>query len=138
VPDRQADRADLQPRAISDDEYVTHYGSRMTGQPVFRDHLRQVDRGALSVIAGKVTPARARALVRFADPDPTKDDGARYALARDLRQAGFTLTHAPSARNPDHSRVSYPAGEWNDAIAGIFNACFGDPEWHEEPEGGPE
>jgi hypothetical protein len=63
-------------REIRDEEYVSQYGSRLTGQPEFRDRPREKDHGALSSILGQVTAAEARRRVRQA--------GVRYAKVGDL------------------------------------------------------
>ena len=126
---------EIQPREIGDDEYVSHYGSRLTGEVVFKDHLRPQDRGALSVIIGKVTPAEARCRVRKAG-EVSGDEGVRYARVEDLRAQGFTVTHAPRAGNILHARVGFD-GAWDDGVAGKFNQCFDTPLWYEEEsEGG--
>jgi hypothetical protein len=124
----------IEAREIRDEEYVSHYGSRLTGQPVFRDRPREKDHGALSAILGQVTAAEARRRVRQAG-SPTGDDGVRYARVGDLRAQGFTVTHSPWPRNTRHVSIRYPGG-WDNEVAGTFNACFGTPQWHEEPEGG--
>lgn len=124
----------MQPREIDDEEYVTQYGSRGTGKPVFWDRPRPQDRGELSVTIGRLTRAEIRSLVRLGGV-PTSEDGARYARTRDLRRRGFTVTHKPSGRNLDHAGIRYP-NEWDDPVAGIFNENFSVPVWHEEPEGG--
>lgn len=126
---------EIPPREIGDDEYVSQYGSRLTGEVVFRDQPRTQDTGALSVIIGKVTPAEARRRVRKAG-DVSGDDGVRYALVGDLRAQGLTVTHAPRAGNTLHARVGFD-GAWDDEVAGKFNQCFGAPQWYqEESEGG--
>lgn len=125
---------ELQPRKIDNDEYLTQYGSRATGQPVFWDHPRSEDRGELSVTVGRLAPAEIRRLVRFGGV-PTSADGARYARTGDLRDRGFEVTHKPSSRNPDHAVVCYPS-EWDVSIAGIFNKSLSAPVWYDEPEGG--
>lgn len=128
---------DVSAREIGDDEYVSQYGSRMTGKPDFRDRPRSTDRDALSGIVGQVTAAEARRLVRTAGP-ATDDDGVRDVLAGDLRQQGFVVTHTPTRRNKRHVSIRYPVGAWDDPVAGMFDERFGEPRWHEEQEGGPE
>jgi hypothetical protein len=124
----------IQPREIGADEYVSHYGSRLTGEVVFRDQPRTQDTGALSVILGKVTPAEARRRVRKAG-EVSGDDGVRYALVGDLRAQGFAVTHAPRAGNTLHARVGFD-GAWDDGVAGKFNQCFGAPQWYQEESEG--
>jgi hypothetical protein len=129
---------EIQPREIGDDEYVSHYGSKLTGEAVFKDHPRLQDTGALSVIIGEATPAEARRRVRKWG-EPTKEDGVRYARVEDLRAQGFSVTHAPRPGNILHARVGFD-GAWDDEVAGKFNQCFGEPQWyHEESQrGGPQ
>jgi hypothetical protein len=124
-------------REIGDDEYVSQYGSLLDSPRAFRDRPRLKDLGAVSVILGRILPAQARKLVRFAGA-PAKEDGVRHARVGDLRRAGFVVGHAPSGRNPDHARVRYAAVEWDDEVAGRFRSCFTEPVWYEEPEGGTE
>ena len=123
--------AEPQPREIGDDEYLSQYGSRQGGKPVFWDQPRTTDVDGLSATIGRLTPAGARGFVRFIGV-PTSDDGVRYARAGDLRAKGFKVTHTPSRRNKDHASISYP-GEWDATMEGTFNECWGDPLWHEEP-----
>jgi hypothetical protein len=106
-------------REIRDEEYVSQYGSRLTGQPEFRDRPREKDHGALSSILGQVTAAEARRRVRQAG-SPNSGDGVRYAKVGDLRAHGFTVTHSPWPRNTKHVSIRYP-GDWDDQVAGTFN-----------------
>ncbi len=124
------------PREIGDEEYVSQYGSRLTGQPVFWDHPRPKDRDGLSAALGKVTPAEARAPVRGSG-SPTADDGVRYALVGDLRGQGFKVIHTPSQRNKDHVSISY-VSEWDETMTGKFTECWSDPLWYEEPKESPD
>ena len=126
---------EIESREISDHEFVSHYGSRQTGKPVFWDRPRPIDRGALSVSLGRLAPADARRYVRLSGV-PSSDDGVRYAKVDALRAKGFEVIHAPSPRNPDHAVIRYPSA-WDDRVAGIFNECFEAPVWYEEPEGRP-
>jgi len=105
-------------REIRDEEYVSQYGSRLTGQPEFRDRPREKDHGALSSILGQVTAAEARRRVRQAG-SPNSGDGVRYAKVGDLRAHGFTVTHSPWPRNTKHVSIRYP-GDWDDQVAGTF------------------
>jgi len=127
-----------QPREIGADEYVSQYGSRLTGEPVFWDHLKPADIDGLSAIIGQVTPAEGRRRVRGPrSGPPTRDDGIRYALVADLEKEGFRVTDTGWPGNTKHVSISYP-GEWDDTVAGKFNKCFGAPLWHEEAkQGGP-
>ncbi len=122
---------ELQPREIADDEYVSQYGTRRRGRPGFRDHPRLTDIDGVSVVLGKVTPAQARRPVRRGPP--TEEDGVRYIKVGDLRAKGFIVVHTPRARNTQHASISYP-GEWDREVAGTFNECSSDPQWHQEPE----
>ena len=125
--------AELQPREIGDEEYLSQYGSRLTGKPVFWDRPRPVDTDGLSATIGRLTPAEARRPVRRIGP-AASDDGVRHAPAGALRAMGFQVTHTPSQRNKDHVSVSY-AGEWDVTMEGKFNECWSAPQWHEEPGG---
>lgn len=125
---------EIQPREIGNEEYVSQYGSRQTGQPVFRDSPRPVDRDGLSGVFGRVTAAEARRPVRQAG-SPTEDDGVRHGQVGDLRERGFVVSHTPSQRNTRHVSIRYP-GVWDEKVTGMFNACFGAPQWYEEPKEG--
>jgi hypothetical protein len=122
--------AELERREIGDEEHVSQYGSRLTGQPNFWDHPRAQDTDGLSVILGRATPAEARRPVRTVGV-PTSDDGVRYARVGDLRARGFVVTHTPNRRNRLHTSISCP-GKWDNLAIDRFNECFGDPIWHEE------
>jgi hypothetical protein len=122
--------AGVQPREIGDEEYVSQYGSRMTGQPNFWDHPRPEDLDGLSATIGRLTPAEARPLVRRSG-SITGDDGVRYALVGDLRGHGFKVSHTPSQRNKDHASISYDS-EWDGTMTGKFTECWSDPVWYEE------
>lgn len=123
--------AELQPREIGDEEYLSQYGSRLTGKPPFLDRPRSVDTDGLSATVGSLTPAQARRLVRRVGLVGS-DDGVRYAPAGALRAMGFEVTHTPSRRNKDHVSISY-AGEWDVTMEGKFYECWSAPRWHEEP-----
>ncbi len=126
----------LQARHVRDDEYVTHYGSRVTGEAVFWDRPRPRDRDGVSVIVGNLTPAEARPLVRR-EGAPTEDDGVRHVLVGDLRALGFEVTHTPRPRDTRHVSIRY-SEEWDDQVAGMFHSCWSKPQWHGDPEGGPD
>ena len=122
-----------QPREIGDDEYLSQYGSRQGGKPLFWSRPRPTDTDGLSATIGRLTPAEARKPVRMTGA-ATSDDGVRYARAGDLRAKGFEVTHTPSRRNKDHTSISH-AGEWDATMEGTFNESWSDPLWHEEPGG---
>lgn len=122
-------------RALADDEQLTQYGSNTNptseGLP-FHQKPRPKDEGSLSMILGRYTPQQAsQAIGLFRTLD---GDGARYTTVGDLRRAGFTVTHSPTARNADHVSVSAPNG-WTSQHAEEFNKCFNDVQWHEEVGG---
>jgi hypothetical protein len=119
-----------QPREIGDDEYLSQYGSRQGGKPLFWSRPRPTDTDGLSATIGRLTPAEARKPVRMTGA-ATSDDGVRYARAGDLRAKGFEVTHTPSSRNKDHTSISH-AGEWDATMEGTFNESWSDPLWHEE------
>lgn len=120
----------LRSRAITDDEFVSQYGSRETGEAFFWDRPRPKDRDGLSAMLGKVTPAEARKPVRRVGA-LTEDDGVRYARVGDLRKRGFIVTHTPSRGNTDHVSIRYP-GAWDDDISRAFDESWSNPQWHEE------
>jgi hypothetical protein len=126
----------LEPRRIFNSEYVSQYGSRLTGSAVFHDRPRTKDREALSVIAGQIPVDEARVRVRGlkAGP-PTSTDGVRYALVGDLRAQDFVVTHDPRPGNMKHVRIGYK-GTWDDRVASNLDRCFSEPTWHDEREGG--
>jgi hypothetical protein len=130
VPDQPAEP---QPREIGDDEYLSQYGSRQGGKPLFWSRPRPTDTDGLSATIGRLTPAEARKPVRMIGA-ATRDDGVRYARVGDLRAKGFEVTHTPSKRNKDHTSISC-AGEWDATMEGTFNESWSDPLWHEESGG---
>lgn len=101
---------DLELRVVGDDEYVSQYGSRRSGPDAFRDRPRPHDRGAVSVILGRLSQAEARLLVR-GTRQPAEHDGVRWGLVATLRSAGFAVsqlsaTHRPSAIRTMRKSVS--------------------------------
>lgn len=124
----------MEARAIADGEYVSQYGSRQTGVPVFWDRPRPQDVDGLSALIGELSPAAARKRVRRIGV-PTSTDGVRRVRVGDLRARGFIVDHTPWPGNSLHVSVRY-RGVWDDEVAGKFEGCFSKPVWHEEPEGG--
>jgi hypothetical protein len=123
----------MKPREIDDEEYVSQYGSRETGGPVFWDKPRPEDTdGALSVVLGVLTPEEARKPVRRGGA-VSASDGVRHARVGDLRAEGMQVVHTPRRENPDHTSVRR-AGVWGDDATGKFNKCFGVAKWHGEPD----
>lgn len=121
-------------RAIEDDEYVSQYGSRQTGAPVFWDRPRPQDVDGLSALLGKLSPAAARKRVRRIGT-PSSTDGVRYARVGDLRSTNFTVDHTPWPGNSLHVSIRYRE-VWDDSVADTFEGCFSKPVWHDELEGG--
>lgn len=121
-------------RVIADDEYVSQYGSRQTGAPMFWDRPRPKDIDGLSALLGRLSPAEARKRVRRIG-SPTPADGVRYARVGDLRITDFLVDHTPWPGNSLHVSVRY-RGVWDDGVAGKFEGCFGQPVWHEDSKGG--
>ena len=120
-------------RRIRDHEWVSQRVWIEHGKIIARNRPRpEKDRGAVSVIVGRLTPAEVFALVRR-DPRlrPSKEDGVRYAKVVDLRQAGFIVEHAPSQRIPGHVRVTLST-VWDDHAAARFDKCFTEPVWHDD------
>ena len=124
----------MESRAIGNEEYVSQYGSRQTGMPVFWDRPRPQDVDGLSALLGKLSPAAARSRVRRAGA-PVPADGVRYARVGELRARSFAVDHTPWPGNSLHVSIRY-RGMWDDEVAGRFEACFTKPVWHEEPGGG--
>jgi len=123
----------MEPREIANEEYVSQYGSRESGEAVFWDRPRPEDTdGALSVTLGELTPEEARKPVRGRGM-PDVADGVRHARVGDLREKGLTVVHTPNRRNPGHASVRW-AGAWGDEVAGKFNESFSVPMWHGEPD----
>src|SRR5580658_870959 len=74
VPDQPTEP---QPREIGDDEYLSQYGSRQGGKPLFWSRPRPADTDGLSATIGRLTPAEARRPVRMVGA-ATSDDGVRF------------------------------------------------------------
>jgi hypothetical protein len=126
----------MEPDEIGDDEWVSQRVYIEDGQPVVRNRPRPKDRGRLSAIRGKVTPADALRVVRssFRKTPASAKDGVRHARVSDLRQAGFVVQHTPNRRNPDHVSIVY-SSRWDRQVAEKLHRCFSEILWHDE-EGG--
>jgi hypothetical protein len=123
-----------EPREISDDEYVTQVGSVSrrgsniwsTPRFSFRSAPRaDVDKGAMSVILGRVPIEKAVPLVARRADAAGSGDAVRYALVSDLRKEGFSVEHTPSRTIPDHGSVRWE-GEWDEQAFEAFDNCFGE------------
>ena len=75
LPARSADRTAT--AEIGDDEYLSQYGSRQGGKPLFWSRPRPADTDGLSATIGRLTPAEARRPVRMVGA-ATSDDGVRF------------------------------------------------------------
>lgn len=119
---------------LEDEEWVSRrvYVNEQ-GKLVDHDRPRpDKDHGGLSAFRGRLSPAEvARKVVGRWYP-PTSDDGVRYARVGDLRQAGFTVVLAPTRKSPDHVRITFWT-EWGDEAAALFQRCFTEPVWHDDP-----
>jgi hypothetical protein len=123
-------------RELRDEEPITQYGSASSRaqNPHFR-HCPRVpkDRGGISVIVGRLDSHAAAELVRTRDSTNPDEDLARHTTVGRLRAAGFRVEHAPSRKNPGHTRVchdSAPDGVWAPDVQELFDLCF-----DEEAEG---
>lgn len=124
-----------EPDELGDDEWVSQRVYREGGELVVWDEPRPQDRGELSVIRGRVTPAEALRQVRRRSVRPTGDDGVRYALVSGLRGVGFVVEPKPTNRNPDHTSVRRQS-EWDPDAADEFSRCFTPILWHDTDEEG--
>ena len=107
-------------RAIDDEEELTQYG---TTTDRFRNEPRWLREDAVSLLLGGWHPLAASQKVRgIALEDGT--DAARYTTAGTLRARGFSVTHAPGRKNPDHVVVSFD-GVWDEQVCEAFDECFG-------------
>lgn len=121
----------LDAEEIRDGEVLSQRVSRGPDSQPDIDQPRPKDRGKVSVVRGRKSPAELFHLVRKGHTrDNHRDDGARYTTAGELRGAGFTVEHSPNRRNPDHVSVSYSA-DWDAEVALLFKSCFADPTWGE-------
>lgn len=124
----------MQPREISNDEYVSqrvHIDD--DGQLIILNAPRLKDNDRLSGTLGQRSAADMQKRVRRHPIPPCEKDGVRYARVGTLRDAGFTLEHAPNSRNPEHATLRW-ASVWDERVAGIFNGCFSAPLWHAEEQ----
>lgn len=119
----------VEPRAIGDDEVVSHLVSRTEGGAVRAlASPRPVDQGRLSVVIGELTAADA---VRLAFRRPAIDtDGVRHARVGDLRAAGFEVIHTPTRMNPEHASIQ-AVQSWVDRS---FTECFDEIVWEASDE----
>lgn len=126
---RHNKRAQLPTRVLADDEELTQYGSKANpahDDKPFRQKLRERDEGSVSLMIGHCTPTEAAlAIGQFS---AHHGDGARYTTVGELRGAGFTVTHTPNRRNPDHVSVA-AKGDWTPERGNEFAKCFKQVEW---------
>jgi hypothetical protein len=95
---------------LKDDHVLTQYGTVGQG---FRNKPRDADRGAVSLILGKVTAAVAAHVVRVREDHDPVGDVVRFTTVGTLRARGFTPLHTPNRRNTLH--VSVACGEdWDE------------------------
>lgn len=122
-------------RTLADSQELTQYGSSTNpahDDKPFRQKLRERDQGSVSLMTGHCTPEEASLATGHIAAQP--GDGARYTTAGELRAAGFTVTHSPTRRNPDHVSVAAP-GDWSVDCGEEFAKCFDRVEWLEESGG---
>lgn len=104
------------------DAVLTQYGRRDASG--FRDRPRVSVEGGVSLIAGRLRPEVARAMVVRRGIYRPDIDAVRYTTVGDLTDAGFDLVADPTPAIPDHVLVRFP-GRWDDDVAERFEACFG-------------
>ena len=108
--------------SLEPDTVVTQYGRHEVGG--FRVRPRHGIETGVSLIAGRLRPEVARALVVRRGIYRPGVDAVRYAAVVDLTDAGFDVVADPTPAIPDHVLVRSP-GEWDDDVAERFDACFG-------------
>ncbi len=101
---------------------LTQYGRRTPGG--FRVRPRPGIETGVSLIAGRLRPEVARALVVRRGIYRPGVDAVRYTTVEDLTDAGFDVVADPTPAIPDHVLVRYE-GRWDDDVAERFDACFG-------------
>lgn len=110
--------SDPLPRAT----FLTQYGRRdATG---FRVRPRRGFEAGISLIAGRLRPEVARAMVVRRGIYRPGIDAVRYTTVGDLTDAGFDVVRDPTVAIPEHVLVGYTS-EWDDDVAERFDACFG-------------
>ncbi len=107
---------------LGPDTVLTQYGRRDPGG--FRDRPRQAVEAGVSLIAGRLRPEVARALVVRRGIYRPGVDAVRYTTVSDLADAGFDVVADPTPAIPDHVLVRFE-GQWDDDVAMRFDACFG-------------
>ena len=115
MPERPS-RPPLRPEDV-----LTQYGRQdATG---FRNRPRPGVEEAISVIAGRLTAAQARALVIRRGAYQPGFDVVRYTTVAALSEAGFRPQRSPTPAIPDHV-LAFVEGEWDDEVAERFDTCF--------------
>jgi hypothetical protein len=76
----------------------------------------------MSVIVGRTSLSDAVLMVNIGDAAGPAD-AVRYAQVKDLKAEGFTVTHKPSRRMPEHAGVFGP-DPWDREVLKKFDRCF--------------
>jgi hypothetical protein len=108
--------------SLERDTVLTQYGRHEPGG--FRVRPRRGIETGVSLIAGRLRPEVARALVVRRGIYRPGVDAVRYTTVGDLADAGFDVRADPTPAIPDHVLVRFP-GEWDDDVGERFDACFG-------------
>lgn len=107
---------------LTPETVLTQYGRRDPSG--FRDRPRVNVEAGVSLIAGRLRPEVARAMVVRRGIYRPGVDAVRYTTVGDLTDAGFDVERDPTPAIPEHVLVRY-SGRWDDDVARRFDACFG-------------
>jgi hypothetical protein len=104
------------PEEIAPDTVVHRIGGGRVENLRLKERERSLDPPGISVLLGG-TPAAAAEQMRQAFPDPEKFARIRQlaqtvgsAIAAEVRGAGFEVVPDPSAKFPNHARLTHPTG----------------------------
>lgn len=117
-------------RGLDPGEMVTQYGAVQGGRgeaSAFHTCPRPViDYDGLSASVGHWTSEEASQLVRGRASGTPEDDRVRYSTVGKLEKAGFTVTHKPNRRNPNHILVTHSryGVAWPNEVEEAFSMCF--------------